>query len=321
MYAAAACLTAAAQPTLTCVERATYVMGTVLRANVCASSAAASTDAIEQGFKEVARLEGVLSSWRSDSQIGRLNAASPGSAIRLSHELAALLAEAGTWVNATGSAFDPAIGALIDVWGFRTAKTDVPLDAAIAAALRLSGWARLSLHGDTMMRGPAGWWIDTGGFGKGAALRAFAAILRARAVGSAVLDFGGQLTVIGEADVAVASPLDRERAVESLRVRDVSVSTSSQSERFVVIDGARYGHILDPRSGRPVRAWGSVTVVHPDALAADAVSTALYVMGPAAALQWAQEHPDFGVLVLEIVHGRVRATASRAMKQWLMERK
>lgn len=297
------------------MERTAYLMGTTLRVRACGERQATAA-AIEAGFQEVARLEQVLSSWKSSTEIGRINSASPATRVPLSAELMGLLTEAGHWVAVTDGAFDPAIGALIDCWGFRS-EAHVPAEPALARALSISGWQRARLEDDAMVRGPHGWWLDTGAFGKGAALRSVAAVLRQHGVSEAVLDFGGQLHVMGAAAVSIADPAQRDRAARLLRVRDVSVSTSSQSERFIESAGRKYGHILDPRTGRPVEAWGSVTVVASDALAADALSTALFVMGPKAALAWAEQHADVGVLVLETGHDDVRATWNRALNQWL----
>lgn len=300
------------------LSRTAYLMGTTLRVSACGGREAA-VKAIEAGFQEVARLEAVLSSWKPTTEIGRINSAAPGAQLAVSAELATLLSEAAEWVAATDGAFDPAVGALIDVWGFRT-EPRVPEAASLAHARESTGWKLARLDKESIVRGPDGWWIDTGGFGKGAALRNLVRVLRAHGVREAIIDFGGQLQIVGqEVDVSVADPADRDRAAMTLRVKDVAVSTSSQSERYIEHNGRKYGHIVDPRTGRPVAAWGSVTVVAGDALAADALSTALFVMGPKKALAWAEQHPDIGVLVLESGAEGIRATWSRALNQWIVE--
>ena len=85
------------------------------------------------------------------------------------------------------------------------------------------------------------------------------------------------------------------------------------------VGGRRYGHIFDPRTGRPVPAWGSVTVVARDPLLADILSTALLVLGPEAALAWARERPEIGVLVLEDHGGRVRSRWSPGLEAFLVQ--
>ena len=125
--------------------------------------------------------------------------------------------------------------------------------------------------------------LDLGGFGKGYALDEAAAVLAARGVSDALLDLGGQVLALGAPPgepgwiVEVAHPADRSRPVLALCVRDASVSTSGNAERSFVVEGERFGHLLDPTTGRPVDFLGSVTVIAPRAAAADALSTALAV--------------------------------------------
>lgn len=304
-------------------ERTAYLMGTLLRVRLSAPTAARAHAAADAVFEEVARLEQVLSSWTAGSEIGQLNQAPLGSAVALSPELHVLLKEAAAWVERTNGAFDPAVGALIDAWALR-AGGRLPTAAERAAALAATGLARADFDttGGRLTRPTAGWWLDTGGFGKGAALRAAVTVLRDHGVVTATLDFGGQLVQMGvpptSAMVAVADPAERAHAVAWVRVCDGSIATSGASERFVEVNGARLGHILDPRNGRPVPAWGSVTVIADDAVAADVLSTALFVMGPDEALAWAKQTEAVGVLVLRTAEGGgVTAEWNDAMEEWL----
>lgn len=307
------------------VERTVFLMGTLLRARVVAADEATAEAAASAAFAEVARLEAVLSTWQPTAELSQANAAEVGTSHALSSELTALLAEAGSWVERTGGAFDPAVGALIDVWGLRTGGRG-PTPAELRAARAASGWspAVLDTAAATLTRPDARWWLDSGGFGKGAALRAAARVLAAHGAQSFVLDFGGQV-LQHEVDaaasrIAVAHPAERSRAVATLSVRSGSVATSGASERWVEHAGERLGHILDPRTGEPVRAWGSVTVVAADALAADVLSTALFVMGADAALAWSAARREYGVLVLARgAEGRVCARWNTAMESWLVE--
>jgi thiamine biosynthesis lipoprotein len=141
-------------------------------------------------------------------------------------------------------------------------------------------------------------WIDPDGFGKGAALRAAAARLARHGVDHALLSFGGQVLAVGAWDIPVADPRHRARPAATIRIHDASAATSAQSERGIEVEGRWFGHVLDPRSGRPVPPWGSVTVVHSDPLTADVLSTALFVMGPDSGLQWAEIH---GVAALFLI--------------------
>src|SRR5262245_51651001 len=127
---------------------------------------------------------------------------------------------------------------------------------------------------------------DEGGFGKGYALDRMLTLLD----GDAVINFGGQIVVRGAREVAIAHPLYRDKPLVTLTLRDASLSTSSNSERL---------HIIDPATGKPVPARGSVSVIDPSAFRADALSTALYVMGPERGLAWARAHGVTAIFITQ----------------------
>lgn len=307
------------------VERQTYLMGTVLSAVVETPDRSSGLGALERVFAEVRRMEDLLSTWRDDTELARLNSAPVGRDVPLSDELLSLLEEAAGWSRTTGGSFDPGVGPLIDVWDLR-AEGRRPSDPELARALAATGIHRFVLDSSagTARRTREGSWIDSGAFGKGAALRAAGRILVESGISSALLDFGGQILALGASPddsdwtVGVAHPSLRQEPVATIRVRDASASTSAASERAVAVGGERFGHIVDPRSGRPVPAWGSVTVVASDALAADALSTALFVLGPEEAMQWARSRRDVGVLVLVEREPGVEAAWNDALEPCLV---
>ena len=307
------------------VERQAYLMGTLLHVTVSAPSRTAGIEAIEAVFQEVSRVEDLLSSWRDDSEMSRVNSAGRGESLQVSAEFFALLREVEVWVERTEAAFDPAVGPLIDAWDLRGAGRQPPA-AELAAALSLSGLDgyRLEELGGSVVPLRDGNWITAGGFGKGAALRAARRALEQAGIESASLDFGGQITALGSPPdedawtVALAHPSLRGQEALRIRLSDASAATSAASERFVEIEGERFGHVIDPRSGRPVAAWGSVTVVAEDPLIADVLSTALFVMGHEAGRLWAESHGAVAALFLREENGGVMASWTPAMKDWLI---
>ncbi|NIR46028.1 MAG: FAD:protein FMN transferase [Gemmatimonadetes bacterium] len=300
-------------------------MGTRLRVTTAAASIEAATIQIEAVFAEVRRMERVLSSWRPESEVGRLNAAPIGVPVAVSAELFDLLEEARAWGAMSGGVVEPAVGALIDAWDLRGAGRR-PDEDELGRARSRSGPEAFQLDARThrVTRVAEGGWITTGSFGKGAALRSALTVLRDAGVESAFLDFGGQVVALGGSpesgswSVSVAHPSRRDQPAAELRLANVSASTSGASERFVEVDGQRFGHILDPRSGRPVPAWGSATVVAADPMVADLVSTAVFVLGPEAGLRWAESLDEIGVLVLHELDGRLTARWNPAMERWLL---
>lgn len=306
------------------VERSVALMGTTLRLAVEAADRDHGLAASEVAVRALERAEARLSTWRADGELERLNRTPAGQPVAVSPELRRELRAAAACSVETGGAFEPGVGPLVAAWGLRGGGR-LPSDAEIAVARRSGGIADLRWHGDRAIRSRPGLRLEEGGFGKGAgldaALAALAADGRAR---RATLDLGGQVALYGSGEVwlAVADPDQRSRAAIALRVDAGSISTSGNSEHGFVVDGRRYGHILDPRSGRPAPDFGSVTVWAATALRADCLSTGLYVMGPDRALAWVERHPDVGVLVLErdahgwrarvggTLGGRVRALAA-----------
>lgn len=301
-------------------------MGTMLRAQVAAADHASGMESLEDVFLEVRRLEGVLSTWTPDSEIARVNAAPGGSEVRISPELMSLLLEATCWSRRTAGAFDPGVGALIDAWDIRGTGRH-PSPAELARAVHATGVTHFAFDASSRrIRVPGGGvWLDTGGFGKGVALRAAKRMLHERGVRNGLLDFGGQVLALGaspdggEWEIGVAHPSARGAEVARLRIpAGHSVATSAQSERFVEVDGMRFGHVLDPRTGRPVPSGWSVTVVAEDAVVADVLSTALLVMGPEEGGRWAEAREE-GVLFLDGRGVEVKASWNSAFSRYRLK--
>jgi thiamine biosynthesis lipoprotein len=258
------------------------VMGTSFVLTVTSASRDTALSASEAAVREVERVEALLSTWRDDTPLARLNAAAPGVATAVPPELFALLKRVFEWEKATGGAFDPAVGPLVTAWGLRTGGR-IP-DAAVLAQAREASRPDLFTFEESSLRvtrrdALAG--IDEGAWGKGWALDRAAEVAGEAGGSSFVLDLGGQVLARGEeTSVDVADPRDRARAVAKLRLKDASASTSGNSERGVAMNGRHIGHLLDPRTGEPARDFGSVTVVAKDGLTADVLSTAFFVLGP-----------------------------------------
>lgn len=292
-------------------------MGTTLEIAIPSADRRRGFAIIEAGLELVHATDSLINDWKGDSELSRLNQSAGGDSIPVSPRLFRLLEEVNRWSRETDGAFDPAIGALVDAWGFR-ATPHRPDSTQLARARERSGLANYQFLPGAIRLPLKNSWIDAGGFGKGAALRAARAALLARGATGGVMDFGGQVVVFGDTTwtLDVAHPRKRQEPAVRLWLRDASASTSAQSEHYIELGGERLGHILDPRTGVPVPAWGSVTVIHPDPLVADLLSTALLVMGPERGMEWAQRHQ---VAALFLVDGPALQTRStEPMRQYLV---
>ena len=274
------------------VERAVFLMGTVATLAAEAADRGTGLAKLERMVRVIEETEAALSTWRDDSVLSALNRQPPGRPLPVPAAICGLLSRVAAWRAATGGAFDPAVGKLVDAWGLR-GEGRRPDDDELRAARAASGLGGLSLDPERCaVTRRAAVTLDAGGFGKGEALDRVREVERGRP-GAWFIDFGGQIAVSAEASdgpwtVGLAHPGRRRAAVLDLSVAAGSIATSGGSERDLVLeDGVRIGHVLDPRSGRPVSRPGSVSVWHESAFAADVLSTALYVMGPEEGMAWA----------------------------------
>lgn len=281
------------------VERRLAMMGTQLRLEVQAGSRAESLAASELAVRALQEAEQRLSTWREDSELSRLNRAPAGQRFPLSPLLAAELQRVQELWRATDGAFDPGIGSVLQAWGLRSGGKQ-PSSEELREARSSAGFGFLELEPTHALRQHAGLVIEEGGFGKGAGLDRALEALAQSAAQTAFLDLGGQVALFGAQSVrlGLADPSDRERPLLGLTLDSGSLATSGNSERGLEVAGESYSHLIDPRSGSPAADFGSLTVWAPDATSADALSTGLYVMGPAAALRWALEHDSIEIIVL-----------------------
>lgn len=215
-------------------------MGTRLAVTVEGASHEAAVAGSEAALRAVEHVDGVLSTWRTGTALGAVNAAPVGAAVSVPPELVSWMELAARWSRNTDRAFDPVIGSLVDAWDLR-GEGRVPDPAALAQAVRQTGFRtlRLNARAGTITRLSAATWIDPGGFGKGVALGAALDSLRARGIRSAFLNFGGQVAALGLDHgrpwrVPIAHPDHRDRPVLSLALTDGSAATSGQSERYVL---------------------------------------------------------------------------------------
>ncbi len=306
---ACAFLTGVGLAAATTLERARHLMGTLCTASATADDTARAGAALAAALDEIARLEQVMSSWRADSELARLNRAAGAGPVACSLDLASVLDSALALARLTDGAFDPTVEPLVSAWDLR-GEGRVPAPEALAQARERVGWPGLTLDRRTRTARLArtGMGVDLGGIGKGFALDRAAATLARAGPGPALINLGGEVLVRGGAQpIAVAHPLRRLSAVVEITVVETAVSTSGQSERGFAAGRLRYGHVLDPRTGRPVPTDATVTVMCASATRADALSTALLVMGRARAAAFAQAHREVGVLWLEPEGDRVRA--------------
>lgn len=261
-----------------------------------------SESVMDAAKREVDELEDLWSVTNETSEVYELNHAG-GSSTAVSEETAALLRFSLNMADQTDGALDITLYPVLTAWGFTTGSYQIPTDDELAAKMQLTGYEKVSLVGDTVTLIP-GMQVDFGAVAKGYTCDMLKELFESQGVTSAVISLGGNIQTIGTRPngtpwrVSVEHPENRD-SLGILSVTDKSVVTSGAYERyFDGADGKRYGHILDPKTGKPVDSdLLSVTVIGAESKQCDALATAFYVMGVQRTVEFLGGHPEIDALL------------------------
>lgn len=240
-----------------------------------------------------------MSTYRQDSVLSRFNQAEPGTLMNLPDDTVKVITAAFSLSEMTGGAYDVTVGPLVNVWGFGPDPDRFsPPDALeIDAARARVGWQALLLSGNQLLQ-PGNVYVDLSSIAKGFAVDKIAGLLSTHGVNNYLVEVGGELRAQGHKPynqpwrVAVERPIPGVREVETVvALKDLAVATSGDYRNFFESDGKLYSHTIDPRTGYPVEhALASVSVLHPSAMMADGLATAMTVLGPKEGLAFAKAH-------------------------------
>jgi len=246
----------------------------------------------------LARIIAQMSTWIDDSEISRFNRAPAGTWCELSADFHEVLRYGLSVARDTGGCYDPTIGALVDLWGFGPPgpRNDQPDVRLVDAAAARGGFRRLTFGPGPSVLQPGGMQLDLSSVAKGFAVDRVSDALRSLGIANHLVEIGGELKGSGTKPdgspwwVALEAPSDAGASVRDtvVALHGLSVATSGDAQRYFEWNGRRCSHTLDPRSGRPVPdRLASVTVLHPGCMCADALATALTVLGPDGGIDYA----------------------------------
>lgn len=300
-----------AEPT-TFETRSTLVMATRLEVMAQRTQIERAMDIVREVFEHV---DAEMSEWKATSPLYAVNGAAGQGAVPVSAEVRALIRRGIDLGRSTDGAFDITWAALWGLWDFKSDSPSVPSDAAIAERVSRIDYAKVQVDdaAGTVALPEAGMTLGLGGIAKGYALDVAAKRLRDAGVDDFMISGGGQVYVSGSRDgrpwrVGIRDPRGGPADFFALvELSSGSVSTSGDYERYFELGGIRYHHILDPRTGRPARGVRSATVIGEDATLADALSTALVVMGAEAGLKLAEETAGIEAVIVDD-QGKVHQT-------------
>lgn len=269
------------------MQKTESIMGTEVTITVVAKSEAESSAAIDAGMAEIRRFDGMMSLYRDDSEITKVNLAAGKRPVRVSPEMIEVVEAANRVSELTNGAFDVTIGPLVVLWQMRLKEGRVPTDNEIENIRQRVNYKEIVINKkeSTIFLKKPNMIMDFGGVAKGYAADKVAELLRKRGIDDAIVALAGDIRLIGKRPdgspwrVGVQHPREKDKALTVLDLSDKYISTSGDYERYKVVQKKRYHHIIDPRTGKPSEGMQSVTLVSERGAIGDPLSTALFILG------------------------------------------
>jgi thiamine biosynthesis lipoprotein len=285
------------------------VMNTVARIVAVAPDEKTARSSIDSAFEIIYRLEKLMNRYDPNSQLSQVNRLAAKKAVRIDRDLFDVLRQSIEYSKKTDGAFDITVGPLVDLWKKCAEANSMPTDEQLAEVKKQIGYDKLLLDSNEFSVGFAaeGMSLDLGAIAKGfAADLAVAEMKRAGAIGGLV-DLGGQVGCFGLTEnkgkwiVGIQNPAKSEnnRVIAKLVLSDMAVATSGDYERFYKIGGRRFSHIFNPATEQSTDSLSSVTIIAPDGISADALSTAVSVLGAEKGLELIEKTENAEAIIIK----------------------
>jgi thiamine biosynthesis lipoprotein len=264
-------------------------MGTTFTIYLYAQNQEQAAEEFEIAFDEIERVEEALSDYRPSSELSRINRLAAKEYVTTDPEVFKFLQISMDYSRRSDGAFDITVGPLMRAWGFFRGQGQYPTPEELANARKSVGWKHVHLDPKdrTVHFDLPGMSLDPGGIGKGYVVDCVVSLLRDVGVRTALVDAGSStIYALGAPPgkdgwtVQIPRPGDRSQSISTVVLRDSSLSTSGNYEKFFTLNGLTYCHIMDPRTGEPVHGTLQTTVITPNATDSDALSLVMFVMGP-----------------------------------------
>lgn len=300
-------------------------MGTLFRIILYAPDSLQAAAAAKAAFARVDALNDILSDYKQDSELNQLSAtAGTGQKVRISPDLWLVLSKSIRMSQQTNGAFDITVGPFVQLWRRARRQHQLPTAEAIHKARQSVGHHLIELYADSqaVQLTRPGMRLDAGGVGKGYAVDEAMKILQQHGITSALIDGGGNIVVSGAPpgkkgwQVEIGAPADEKPAL-SVEITHMAVASSGDVYQYIELNGKRYSHIVDPRTGLGLTEQITVSVLAPDGITADLLSTAVSVLGPEQGLKLIEDTTNTAALISMNKADSILKWESSGMKQIL----
>lgn len=289
------------QPT----RRTQFIMGTLVEITVFHFNPDTIQTVTTQAFDEMQRIEQLMSTYIPDSEISRINRAAGKEAIPVSPEVEEVIREGIYWSEQSSGAFDITVEPLVHLWNFDEEKKVIPSGNTLRKTTSLVNYKDIEIKNHAVRLKRLGMGINVGGLAKGYAVDRAISILRNK-MSNGIVNAGGDLFAFGQKNsqtpwnIGLQHPRKPQDLLASFAVKNQAIATSGDYQRYFIKDGIRYHHIFDPQTGKPARLMISATIITMEVMDADALATAVFVMGPDKGIEWVDSMDNVeAMLVLE----------------------
>lgn len=296
-------------------KKRAVVMGTEFEVSLHASDKAKADAAFDAAYREMVRIEGEMSEWREGTPVYAINKSAGRAPVRVSAELYKVISAAETVSALSGGAFDISWASMRGLWSFAEGSERLPSAKEIAERLPLVDYREVLLDDakKSVFVRKDGAMIGLGAIAKGYGVDMAMKRIVELGIKDAIVRAGGDMRVQGTDngrpwEVGIRHPREKHRHIARLSLTNISISTSGDYERFFIKHGVLYHHIMDPKTGYPGVRSQSVTVLAPDTMTSDALSTALFVMGPAEGLALVGRLKGIEAIIID-AEGKVHTSA------------
>jgi len=289
-------------------KKSMRLMGNHFEITVVGSDEQWANEKIDIGVKEIQRIEKLLTTYAEDSETNLINANAGIAPVRVSEEIILLIERSLRISSVTQGAFDLSYGSIDkSLWNFDTTMTSLPSRAIAKQSVRLINYKNIIIdkEASTVFLKQQGMRIGFGGIGKGYAAEQAKNVMRAAGVESGVVNASGDLTTWGlmpdgnKWTIGIVNPEMASSVFSYMNVSGLSVATSGNYEKYIMIDGVKYSHTINPKTGLPVTGIKSVTIVSTNAEVADAMATPVMIMGIEAGLDMINQINDIEAIVID----------------------
>ncbi|MDG3581400.1 FAD:protein FMN transferase [Galbibacter pacificus] len=288
-------------------KRVLKLMGSRFEITVVSENEAKANEEIDLAISEISRIEKLISSWDPNSQTSKINKNAGIKPVKVSAELLELIKRAKSISELTDGAFDISYASMDALWKFDGSMTKMPSEEKIKASVAKVGYKNIVLNpkDQSVLLKLPGMKIGFGAIGKGYAADKAKELLMKKGVVAGIINASGDMNTWGqqpdgsEWKVAITNPLNKNNAFALLPIDNEAVVTSGNYEKYVIFNGKRYTHIIDPRTGYPATGIVSATVFAPKAELADALATSVFVMGKDVGIDRINQLPDIECIVID----------------------